>query len=179
MIRSALNRLRLFSRDSRGSVAVVDFAIMFPIFLTMFLSGVEMGMMTIRQTMMEHALDRSVRDLRLSASAVSHDALRDKICGYAGLLPDCQSALKLEMRSADMRTTTSVLSNSPDCVDRSEEIKPVVAFVSGKRNELMVIRACFVFSPVFPNVGFGHNAQKDGAGDIRLFATTAFVNEPS
>ncbi|OWU83261.1 hypothetical protein ATO6_19150 [Oceanicola sp. 22II-s10i] len=172
--------LRRFARDTRGAVAIVEFAIMFPIFLTIFLSGVEMGMMTVRQTMMEHALDRSVRDLRIGLQEeVTHDTLRDRICGYAGLLPDCKNNLRLELRSSDMRAVATTLGDTPDCIDHSEDVNPVIAFNPGKRSEMMVMRACFVFSPVFPNIGFGFSAQKNGAGDIALYATTAFVNEPS
>ncbi|MGR3323057.1 MAG: TadE/TadG family type IV pilus assembly protein [Pseudooceanicola sp.] len=172
--------LRRFRRDQRGTVAVVDFAVMFPIFLTMFLSGVEMGMMTVRQTLMEHALDRAVRDLRIgTGAAVTHGTLRTRICNYAGLLPDCENALKLELVPSDMRSLTPTLGDEPDCTNRAAEVNPVLSFNNGQRNELMLMRACFVFNPVFPNIGFGYNAEKDTAGDIRLYATTAFVNEPT
>lgn len=168
-----------FARDQRGA-AVVEFAIMFPIVITMFLSGVEMGMMTVRQTLMEHALDRAVRDLRIgTGTEVTHDSLRRRICGYAGLLPDCENALKLEMRPTDMWTFATNLDETTDCVDRSAEINPVRAFSNGQRSELMLLRACFVFSPIFPNIGFGFHAKKNAAGDIQLIATTAFVNEPT
>lgn len=172
-------RLRAFARDQRGT-AVVDFAIMLPILITMFLSGVEMGMMTVRQTLMEHALDRAVRDLRIgTGTEVTHASLRRRICDYAGLLPDCENALRLELRPSDLRTLSTTLGDVPDCVNRAEEIKPLLAFSNGQRSEMMLLRVCYVFSPIFPNIGFGYNADKDTAGDIRLYATTAFVNEPT
>ncbi|MDF1856866.1 MAG: pilus assembly protein [Pseudooceanicola sp.] len=174
-----VTKFRAFAADNRGTVAVVDFAVMLPIFLTMFLSGVEMGMMTVRQTLMESALDRAVRDVRIgTGQEVTHDWLRKRICDYAGLLPDCESALKLELRSTDLRTTSSTLGDTPDCINRNEELNPVVAFNNGQRSEMMLMRACFVFSPIFPNVGFGYNSDKNAAGDVALYATTAFVNEP-
>ncbi|WP_375691481.1 TadE/TadG family type IV pilus assembly protein [Pseudooceanicola sp. LIPI14-2-Ac024] len=173
-------RLRRFLRREDGSMAVVEFAIMFPVVLTMFLSGVEMGIMTVRQTLLEHALNLAVRDLRIgTGAAVTHDSLRDRICGYAGMLPNCEDALRLELRATDLRNYTNTLSNEPDCLNRAEEINPVLAFSNGQRSELMLMRACFIFTPIFPNIGFGYNAKKDDAGDIRLYATTAFVNEPT
>lgn len=180
MLRPLRHRLVRFARDQRGAIATVDFAIMFPIILTMFLSSVEVGMMTVRQTLLEHAVDRAVRDLRIGTGAeVTHDSLRNRICGYAGMLPDCKATLKLELRPTNMRTLDTQLSEIPDCVDRSAQLSPVLAFSNGQRSELMVMRACFVFSPIFPNVGFGYNARKNAAGDIELIATTAFVNEPT
>jgi hypothetical protein len=77
-----------------------------------------------------------------------------------------------------MRTLSTRLADAPDCIDRSEELNPILAFANGQRSELMLMRACFVFSPIFPNVGFGFNASKNDAGDIELIATSAFVNEP-
>jgi len=180
MFRPLLTSLRRFARDQRGTVAAVDFAIMFPLILTMFLSGVEMGMMTVRQTLLEHAVDRAVRDLRIGTGAeVTHENLRTRICDYAGLLPDCENTLKLELRPTDMRTLSTTLADQPDCIDRSEELNPVLAFTNGQRAEMMLIRACFVFSPIFPNIGFGYNAEKNAAGDVQLYATSAFVNEPA
>ena len=176
----AFRMFRRFARDQRGSMAVVDFAILFPLFLMMFLSSVEMGLMTIRQTLMEHALDRAVREVRIgSINNLSHDTLRDKICDASGTLPDCKNALKLEMVPTDLRSFAGSLNQTPDCVNRSEDMNPVLSFTNGQRSELMLLRVCFVFSPIFPNVGFGYNAQKNAAGDIQLYATTAFVNEPT
>lgn len=178
MIRRIASRLRLFSRDTSASV-VVDFAIMFPLFITMFLSGIEMGMMTVRQTMLERALDEAVRDLRIGdGTAPQHDAIREKICDYALVLPDCQNALKLELRSADLRAFAS-LGGEPDCVNRAEAVNPIRFFESGQRNSMMIMRACFKFSPIFPNIGMGAVGAKDTNGDLMFYATTAFVNEPS
>ena len=172
--------VRRFARDQRGTVAVVDFAILFPILLTMFLSGVEMGMMTVRQTLMEHALDRAVRDLRIgTGEEVTHESLRRRICGYADLLPHCETSLKLEMRPTDMRTFSTKLGGAADCINRAETVNPIRAFSNGQRSELMLLRACYVFNPIFPNIGFGFQAAKNEAGDIQLIATSAFVNEPT
>jgi len=173
-----LHRLRRFRGDERGTAAV-EFAIMLPIYLTLFLSAVEMGMMTLRQTMMERGVDLAVRDLRIGTdTALQHDELRDLICEYAGILPDCSNALQLELRSMNLRTTGLNLASQADCVDRSEPVNPVLAFTPGARNEMMVMRACLKMSPIFPNIGLGAKTPKDGNGDLRLIATTAFVNEP-
>lgn len=171
-------RFAFWAKDDRGSV-VVDFAIMMPIFLTIMLSGVEMGMMTVRQMLLERGLDMAVRDLRLGAGAIpQHDAIKTEICNYAGFLPDCMRSLKLEMRPMDMRNYTS-LPNKVDCVDRSETVNPVREFTPGGSNQMMVMRACIKIGPIFPNVGLGSAGDLDKNGDLALFSVSAFVNEPS
>ena len=173
-----LSRARIWAKDDEGSV-VVDFAILMPIFLTIMLSGVEMGMMTVRQMLLERGLDMAVRDLRLGSGAEpQHDVIKKEICNYAGFLPDCDNSLKLEMRPLDMRNY-SALPKKFDCVDRSEDVNPVREFTAGGENEMMVLRACIKFSPIFPQVGLGNKGEIDQNGDMALFSVSAFVNEPN
>lgn len=163
--------------DETGAV-IADFAIMLPIFVMFLLSSVEMGLMSVRQTMLERGLDLAVRNLRLGiVEDPSHDTIKDDICRYAGFLPDCENGLRLEMQPVDLRAYTS-LPDDADCIDKSEEIEPVRSFVLGGSNELMVLRACIKIAPVFPTVGLGSQIAKDGNGDMSLFSITAFVNEP-
>ncbi|WP_407492825.1 TadE/TadG family type IV pilus assembly protein [Pseudooceanicola sp. MF1-13] len=170
-------RLRHWLKDEKGTV-IADFAVMFPVFLMFMLSSVEMGLMTFRQTMLERGLDMAVRDLRLGfIEDPTHAKVKSEICRYAGFLPDCDNSLRLEMQPVDPRSYTS-LPASADCIDKSEEIAPVRAFVHGKGNELMIMRACIKIAPIFPTVGLGNQVSKDGNGDVAMFSTTAFVNEP-
>ena len=158
-------RLTRWLRDEEGAM-IADFAVMFPVFLMFMLSSVEMGMMTFRQTMLERGLDMTVRDLRLGfIEDPTHLKVKNQICTYAGFLPNCAESLRLEMQPVDPRDYTE-LPQSADC------------FVNGGGNELMVMRACIKIAPVFPTVGLGNQVAKDGNGDVALFSTTAFVNEP-
>jgi len=176
-IRKFPARLRHWLKDDRGAV-IADFAIMFPVFLMFMLSSIEMGLMTFRQTMLERGLDMAVRDLRLGfIEDPTHAKVKDEICRYAGFLPDCNNSLRLEMQPVDPRAYTS-LPNSADCIDKSEEIEPVRSFVHGGGNELMIMRACIKIAPIFPTVGLGNQVDKDGNGDVAMFSTSAFVNEP-
>ncbi|SNY57719.1 TadE-like protein [Pseudooceanicola antarcticus] len=165
-------------RDGEAGNVTVEFVILFPIILTMFLSTVELGMLTVRQTMLERGLNVAVRDLQIGLTEnVDHDTIKELICDYAGLLPDCDNALKLEMQPVDLRAYVA-MSDDIDCVDRAEEVNPVRTFTNGQANELMILRACLKFAPIFPNVGLGRNFGKDANGDAIMFAVSAFVNEP-
>ena len=66
----------------------------------------------------------------------------------------------------------------PDGINRIEDVQPVRNFGSGQSNELMLIRACMKFNPIFPTWGLGADLSKDDDGRISLIATSAFVQEP-
>lgn len=170
-------RLRRLRSDERGT-ATVEFAIMFPIFATLFLSAVELGVISLRHSMLERGLDMAVRDIRLgTGTAPQHDDIKDAICNYAGLLPNCDTNLRLEMINVDPRAFT-VPPADADCIDHSEDSNPLRSFATGQENEMMLLRACLVFSPVFPTAGLGYYLDHDGAGNAAMTATSAFVQEP-
>jgi hypothetical protein len=135
-------------------------------------------MITMRETMLERALDLTVRDIRLSTgTAPQHDDIKEQVCDLAPVIPDCEQNLRLEMVSIDPQNWVEPDSVF-DCTDRSEEVQPVRSFVNGMDNELMLLRACAKFEPIFPGAGLGKQLDKDGAGMAALIATSAFVQEP-
>ena len=172
-----LGRLRRFWRDQAGN-ATVEFAITFPAIITIMLSGLELGFVSLQQSMLERAVDITVRDIRLgTGTAPQHDDIRDMICNRSAFIPDCTSSLRLEMIQVDPRNWSDI-PTVPDCTDKSEEVSPVRNFVNGQENELMVLRACAKIDPVFPTTGLGKNMVKDEYGQYALTATTVFVQEP-
>jgi len=169
---------RKFCRDERGT-ASVEFVVVFPFFLGLLLSSFELSLITMRETMLERALDLTVRDIRLeTGSAPQHDDIKALVCERAPVIPNCELNLRLEMIQIDPSNWTAPQA-AFDCTDTSEEVQPVRNFVNGMDNDLMLLRACAKFEPIFPGVGIGKNLDKDGAGMAALVATSAFVQEPS
>lgn len=170
-------RFRRLHRDERGT-ATLEFAILFPFFITLFLSSVELAMVAFRHSMLERGLDLAVRDVRLGTGQIpQHNDLKEAICNYAGVLPACMSTLRLEMVRVDPRGSIT-LNQTPDCIDTSEDVQPVRSYINGQENELMILRACVKFNPVFPTSGLGSHMALDGSGMATLVATSAFVQEP-
>jgi len=170
-------RLKRLWRNDEGT-ATVEFAIVFPFFISLFLSSVELGMITLRHTMLERGLDLAVRDIRLgTGNAPQHDDIKDDICDYAALIPDCKTSLRLEMVQVDLRQAVN-LEEEVDCVDSSKPVEPVRSFVNGRENEMMILRACVKYDPIFPTSGMGKQLDVDGAGQAALVAMSAFVQEP-
>lgn len=169
--------LRKFGVSERGA-ASLEFVLVFPFFLGVFLSGYEVAMMNTRAVMVERAMDIAVRNIRLSSgAALNYDTILADICNDAFLIPDCTNTMKIELTSVDTTTWTG-MTDAVDCIKRDSTIQPVVQFTNGLQNELMLIRICAVVDPVFPGIGVGRTMPKDSSGGYQIIATSAFVNEP-
>lgn len=95
--RRAFSRIIQFWRDEDG-VSSIEFVILYPLFYWILFMGVELGVMQARQAMLEMALDRTVRHVRLNTIAPSsYQDLRDVMCAEATFLNNCSNSLKLEM----------------------------------------------------------------------------------
>jgi hypothetical protein len=177
LLRSSLAPLALFSRREDGS-ASVEFAFVAPLVMLLLGSTFELGLLTVRETLLERALDLTVRDIRLgTGTAPQHDELKNRICERSYLLHDCDQNLRIEMIQLDPRAWVDPRQDA-DCTDRSQDVEPVRAFIHGRENEMMLVRVCVKVQPLFPTTGLGAAMQKDGAGDYSLIAKSAFVQEP-
>ncbi|APX12358.1 TadE/TadG family type IV pilus assembly protein [Tateyamaria omphalii] len=170
--------LRRFRREEDGHM-VVEFALAIPLMFTLFMTSVELGIYQVRQGFLDRGLDMAVRNVRLNTSAnYSHSDIKQMVCEFSGFLEDCDTALKLEMTPVSARSFSG-FSHSPDCADISMPVTPSTTFVHGREHELMMLRACYSFQPVFPMTGLGASFSKDGAGRVKMTAMSGFVQEPS
>ncbi len=170
--------LRRKAREEDGATATIPFVIFLPFFMLLIMSALEMGTLMLRHVMLERALDMSVRDLRLGNWVnPTHAEFKRQVCNRAGVIPDCLNVLLVELRPVST-TTWEPLSAGPICVDRAETIQPVTTFDDGVGDEMMLIRACAKFDPIFPTSGLGFQLPKDNTGAYALVSATAFVNEP-
>lgn len=177
MILSLRHNLRRFKDSEKGS-GTIEFVITFPIMLVILLSGLELGFVNLHHSMLERAMDLTVRDIRLgTGSAPQHDEIKAMICERAAFIENCSDNLRLEMIQADARNWVPIPIEA-DCTDKSEEVAPVRSFVNGLDNELMILRACAKIDPIFPTSGLGADLAKGAGGQYALVSTTAFVQEP-
>lgn len=180
VIRKAGRAARRMWRGVGGN-ASVEFVIIFPFFITFFLSVFESGFLMTRHVMLERGLDIAVRDLRLhTGKPTSHDQIRDEVCKNALIIKDCQKVLKVELAPVDTATWKLPVSTA-DCIDRGDTKSfdnRDDNFQTGLSNQLMFVRACAVVNPFFPGTGLGLQLPKDKTGGYRMVAVSAFVHEP-
>ncbi len=170
-------RMRRFRGDESGT-STIEFVIVFPVFAFLLCSAAESGVLMLRQVMLDRAVDLAVRDLRLQEfPAVTHAQIKTRICSEATVIPDCTNAVLVEMR--EVSKGASLPSTAAPCVDRAATVQSATTFTQGKDNQMMLIRACAVFDPIFPGAGLGLDLAKDATGAYALISTSAFVVEPS
>ncbi|SEN76473.1 TadE-like protein [Gemmobacter aquatilis] len=170
---------RWFRRED--GTATIEFVLMIPILMTVFMACFEAGLMTLRQTMLERALDIAMRDLRLGhlGLAPTHDDLKDAICANSSILTECDNTLlvSLDRVSQDDWVLPAV---EVVCRDRASDIEPVTTLdtAPGARSVIMLVRVCLRADAIFPSTGIAANIDQDGEGGYRLVAASAFMNEP-
>jgi len=158
--------------------ATIEFALIFPAIMTLFLMVFEVGLYMTRGVMLDRAVDIGMRELRLGTlTPMTHDGLKTKICDNSVIIPNCDSTVLIELRPID-EDTWSPLDQDATCVDRSEEVQPVLDFDSGAKHEMMLVRVCAVFDPFFPTGKMASQMKLDDTGGYALVAVSAYVNEP-
>lgn len=177
MIRFVKSRIARMRGEETGS-ASVEFALMFPVFFMFMVFSIELGMITLRHALLERALDLTVRAVRLTTGEEwKHDDIKNGLCQVSLLGSACLTDLKLEMKKTDIRNFNG-LDPVADCTDRSETAAPVYKFTNGDSNDLMLIRACLKYDPLFPQAVFGKVINKDSNGQGMIVSVSAFVQEP-
>jgi len=176
-MRNLFKFIRRKSAEEEGT-ASVEFVIVVPVFLLLFVSVFELGMTTVRLTMLEHGLDKAMREVRLgTGSTFSRDDIRLTLCANATMLKDCNDNLLLEMVVIP-QTSFKLPPVRATCIDKSEAAIPVTSFTNGDSSDLMFIRACYVIDPLYPALGLGAMVKKDPAGNMQLVASSIFAQEP-
>ncbi|MEP2640578.1 TadE/TadG family type IV pilus assembly protein [Roseobacter sp.] len=190
MIQRIAHRLKRFTKDDEGHM-LIEFAIIVPVIFSLFLASVEFGIYSMRQMFLDRGLDMTVRVIRLNTGVdldnngevdLDHDTVKQMICDNSGFLNtgsanNCDTTLRLEMVAIDPFNYVG-LSEDTDCVDVSQAVNPPRGFTNGAEHELMMLRACVKFDPVFPTTGLGRAFEKDGAGQVSMISMSAFVQEP-
>ncbi len=169
--------LRRFRRSEDGS-ASIEFVLYFTVIFFVLAAAVEIAYMNLRHSMLERSVDLSVRDIRLSTGHIPDYAeVRDTICEEARIIDECADNLRLEMVQVDPRGFAGMPTGT-DCSNAAEDPRPVRNFVHGQDNQLMLLRACMKFRPIFPTTGLGAELNLDDEGYAQLVVTSAFVQEP-
>lgn len=178
MIRYVSRFLRRFRREDDGNMTI-EFVVFVPLVLTIFISSLEMGIFSMRQMFLDRAVDVAVRNVRLNTgNNITHADLRTMICDYSGFLHNCETELNISLNPVDVRNFGGPTGQPSDCVNTYPEISPLRNFVLGGDNQLMLIVACFKFTPVFATTGLGY-AFDSSTHESRMYAFSGFVQEPS
>lgn len=171
-------KLFRFGRRQDGT-STVEFAFSVPIVLMILFSSIDYGVVMLRQVFLDRAVDIAVREVRLgNVSADGYTAFRDLICARTFMLNNCANNIAIEMRTVD-RNTFDGLDAPAQCVNRAENIQPVVEFnPNAGPNEIVIIRVCVVADPFIALTGIVLGMPRDASGGYNIVSRGAFANEP-
>ncbi|MBS0125307.1 TadE/TadG family type IV pilus assembly protein [Thetidibacter halocola] len=176
MIRNITTSLRRFRTCEDGSM-VVPFALWAPVFIGLMVSSIELGSVTVRHSILERAVDQSVRSLKIGALPGDPVTLKSAICDKASILTNCMQNLQLEMIELNMLAWQEPPAKA-DCVETSTTVTPHRKFDHAGAHDVMLLRACYKFKPLTPLGTLGAGLPKDENGYTGLVSATAFVHEP-
>ena len=168
---------RFLLRDDHGG-ATVEFVIVFPAFIMIFIMAFEAAMLLARQVMLDRAIDLVVRDIRLGTGlTITESVIRHRICSNTVVLPHCDATLSVEMTEVSSANYVMPRFDQP-CVDVSNAVRPLTWFEQTTPNMMIVLRTCYVVEPFFPTSQFGLSLTRDTNGLLYMTSATAFSSEP-
>jgi Flp pilus assembly protein TadG len=172
-----LRHIKHFSRNEDGT-STIEFVIAFPFVFAIVVATFDTGVLMMKYVVLENALDRVVRDVRLTGIAdgdAGVNFFKTEVCTIAKLIKDCETSLHVEMTPID--TSSTYTASAVTCVDRNADNPPATTFTVGSPDDIVYIRACLVQDRFFPNA-LSSIFDVDASGGIQLVADSAYVVEP-
>ena len=182
LLRPVDRRLPDGADPERGG-ATVEFVLLLPAFLIVFISSMEGALLLTRQVMLERAVDIAVRDIRLAQGVViTQNYVRARICDRARILPECEESLVLEMVEIPTPSYAMPAADAP-CANKLTRVVPDADFLDDRLGKMVLLRACYAVRPMLFESTFAmtrtlaSNLVSDEDGAIRMLASSAFTVE--
>ena len=165
----------------RRGVTAVEFALVAPIFFATIFALFEAGLLMIKISLLENAVDQAGRKIytgaAISDATVTVDSLKASICDRTVLIQECLSNITLEA------TTLTSLGDLPatgaTCQDSmSGAVSPLVDYNPGSGSEVSFVRVCVTTGILTPFLGLGLALPKNAQGRYEIISSLTFVNEP-
>ncbi len=165
-------------RGERGN-ATIEFVILFPAFMTLFLSSFEIGIFTMRSVLLERALDINIRALRLGTlNPATPEEFKRRMCSQMIFFSTCETDLTIDVRAISA-TTWDLPTGAIECRDRVNGVDPAnLKFAPGPETTPTLLRACLIMDPFFASTPWVIDLPKDPSGGSILSAWSTYVAEP-
>ena len=172
--------MRRVRRDDSGATAL-EFAIIAPLFFALIFSFYDVGILMLRDAMLSHAVDKSIREVRIGDNLTPAE-FTDRVCDRAFLLVNCKNTLIVDVREVGGSAVNIPTGDTP-CLDAANHaLKPSTEFQPNAPAKIMYMRVCAVSAPMVTAQFLGYNFAKYLAagyqdGLARIVVTTAFMGE--
>jgi Flp pilus assembly protein TadG len=164
--------LRRFRRNRRAS-AVVEFALVAPLFFALLFAIIETALMFFANQVLETATQDSARMIftgQAQQASYTQAQFGTFVCSQIPALFDCNS-IWIDVESASSASGVNV----NDCTDNGGNfVTP--QYSPGGAGDIVVVQLCYKW-PIFVT-GLGYNIANLGGGKRLMRASAAFKNEP-
>lgn len=169
------NRFRRFAEDNRG-LAAVEFAMIAAPFFFLIFGLLEICMIFIMSSILDHAVSEASRPLRTGEgqkAEINADQFRDSVCERLMGILDCDNRLHIDVRAVDGFASTPT--GSP--VDAMGNIDPdQFEFQPGGPNDIVAVRIFYEWDLMAPGISM---PLRNMSGNKHLMSASAvFRNEP-
>jgi Flp pilus assembly protein TadG len=167
----------------KDGTALVEFAIVSPIFLMMMFSLFEVGWFYYVNSIVDASVSdasRLIETGQIQKSGVSDAqkkvAVFNAVCNILKNFGDCDQRLTVDVQTFASFAALDAASDSAVCADASDADLATIQFDPGSDLAIVRVRICFLYSTVNPAIGV--NLSEPGSGQRRLVTQAIFRNEP-
>lgn len=168
------NILRRFRRNRRGS-AVVEFALVAPVFFGLLFAIIEMAMVFFASQVLETVTQDSARVImtgQAQNASFTQAQFKNLVCSKVVALFDCVNGISIDVQNYPAFASVNVA----DPIDAGKNFVPPNNYLPGGPGDIVVVRLFYKW-PLYVT-GFGFNLSNLGSNQRLLTATAAFQNEP-
>jgi Flp pilus assembly protein TadG len=173
-IRSFSQLLRRFRRN-RGGSAVVEFALVAPMFFALLFAIIETALMFFASQVLETVTQDSARQImtgQAQNAALTAAQFKSLVCSKVVALFDCQNGISIDVQSYPAFGSVNVANP----IDGSKNFTNPNNFNPGGPGDIVVVRLFYQW-PIFVTQ-FGYDISNLAGSKRLLTATAAFQNEP-
>lgn len=166
--------LRRFRRNRSGS-AVVEFALVAPVFFGLLFAIIEMAMVFFASQVLETVTQDSARVImtgEAQKSSYTQAQFKNLVCSKVVALFDCVNGISIDVQNYPAFSSVNIA----DPIDAGKNFVPPNNYLPGGPGDIVVVRLFYKW-PLYVT-GFGFNIGNLGNNQRLLTATAAFQNEP-
>ena len=170
----ARNILRRFHRNRHGS-AVVEFALVAPIFFGLLFAIIELAMVFYASQVLETVTQDSARQImtgQAQLASFTQAQFKNLVCSKVVAMFDCVNGISIDVKSYSAFASINIA----DPIDAGKNFVPPNNYLPGGPGDVVVVRLFYQW-PLFVT-GLGFNISNLSGSKRLLTATAAFQNEP-
>ena len=173
-IRSCSNLLRRFRRN-RGGSAVVEFALVAPMFFALLFAIIETALMFFASQVLETVTQDSARVImtgQAQLASFSQAQFKNLVCSKVAALFDCVNGIYIDVQNYSQFSSINIANP----IDASKNFVPPNNYLPGGPGDIVVVRVFYQW-PIFVTA-LGYDISNLSGSKRLLSATAAFQNEP-